>query len=96
MQLQQLPVAVVKLLAVLNMAPLKILLRSVFERCWRIQNQRNQKLFVKQPVFGLKEAKASLTAPPAPVKKGVATEAAEALKAQLEEVGYNRRMEIPH
>ena len=36
---------------------------------------------------GLKEAKAIVDGAPAPVKEGVATEAAEALKAQLEEAG---------
>ena len=35
----------------------------------------------------LKEAKAIVDGAPAPVKEGVATEAAEALKAQLEEAG---------
>ena len=37
--------------------------------------------------LGLKEAKAIVDGAPAPVKEGVATEAAEALKAQLEEAG---------
>ena len=37
--------------------------------------------------LGLKEAKALVDGAPAPVKEGVATEAAEALKAQLEEAG---------
>ena len=36
---------------------------------------------------GLKEAKAIVDGAPAPVKEGVAAEAAEALKAQLEEAG---------
>ena len=36
---------------------------------------------------GIKEAKAIVDGAPAPVKEGVATEAAEALKAQLEEAG---------
>ena len=37
--------------------------------------------------LGLKEAKAIVDGAPAPVKEGVAAEAAEALKAQLEEAG---------
>ena len=37
--------------------------------------------------LGLGEAKAIVDGAPAPVKEGVATEAAEALKAQLEEAG---------
>ena len=37
--------------------------------------------------LGLKEAKAIVDGAPAPVKEGVATEAAEALKAQVEEAG---------
>ena len=37
--------------------------------------------------LGLKDAKALVDGAPAPVKEGVATEAAEALKAQLEEAG---------
>ena len=37
--------------------------------------------------LGFKEAKAIVDGAPAPVKEGVATEAAEALKAQLEEAG---------
>ncbi len=37
--------------------------------------------------LGLKEAKALVDGAPAPIKEGVAKEAAEALKAQLEEAG---------
>ena len=37
--------------------------------------------------LGLKEAKAIVDGAPTAVKEGVATEAAEALKAQLEEAG---------
>lgn len=37
--------------------------------------------------LGLKEAKAMVDGAPAPVKEGMAKEAAEALKAQLEEAG---------
>ena len=44
-------------------------------------------LNIENIVAELKEAKAIVDGAPAPVKEGVATEAAEALKAQLEEAG---------
>ena len=45
------------------------------------------KINVIKVVLGLKEAKAIVDGAPAPVKEGLATADAEALKAQLEEAG---------